>query len=133
MSDALPPVVPVLRSFDETKAKEFYVDFLGFEVTFEHRFDDNAPLYMGLRRGDAVLHLSEHFGDACPGAAVRIRIDRLSDYCATLRDKDYKHSRPGAPQEQPWGGKELSISDPFGNRLTLVDAPSAADHGSRVE
>ncbi|MDD9965776.1 MAG: glyoxalase superfamily protein, partial [Myxococcales bacterium] len=120
---SLPPVVPVLRSFDERKAKEFYVDFLGFAVTFEHRFDDNAPLYMGLRRGDVVLHISEHFGDACPGAAIRIRIEDLSDYCEVLRDKDYKYVSPGAPEERPWGGKELSIQDPFGNRLTLVDAP----------
>jgi len=26
------PAVPILRSFDEAKAKELYVDFLGFTV-----------------------------------------------------------------------------------------------------
>jgi hypothetical protein len=25
-------IVPILRSFDEAKAKEFYVDFLGFSI-----------------------------------------------------------------------------------------------------
>jgi hypothetical protein len=30
--------IPILRIFDETKAREFYLDFLGFSVEFEHRF-----------------------------------------------------------------------------------------------
>ena len=34
---------PILRSFDEVKAREFYVSFLGFDVVFEHRFHE-APL-----------------------------------------------------------------------------------------
>jgi len=35
------PITPVLRIFDEPKAKEFYVDFLGFTKVFEHRFGEN--------------------------------------------------------------------------------------------
>lgn len=31
--------VPVLRSFDETRAREFYIDYLHFSVEWEHRFD----------------------------------------------------------------------------------------------
>lgn len=42
----LDPAIPVLRIYDIAKAKEFYVDFLGFAIDWEHRFDDNAPLYM---------------------------------------------------------------------------------------
>ena len=30
---------PILRIFDEAKAKEFYVAFLGFKVDWEHRFE----------------------------------------------------------------------------------------------
>jgi catechol 2,3-dioxygenase-like lactoylglutathione lyase family enzyme len=30
---------PILRIFDEAKAREFYVDFLGFKVDWEHRFE----------------------------------------------------------------------------------------------
>ena len=36
---------PILRIFDEAKAKEFYVDFLGFKVDWEHRFEPGLPLY----------------------------------------------------------------------------------------
>ena len=34
---------PVFRSFDEAKAREFYVDWLGFDWTGEHRFHPGAP------------------------------------------------------------------------------------------
>ena len=37
---------PILRMFDVRKAREFYLDFLGFKVDFEHRFEPSLPLYM---------------------------------------------------------------------------------------
>lgn len=39
-------IAPLIRIFDESKAKEFYVEFLGFNIDFEHRDSDDAPLYM---------------------------------------------------------------------------------------
>ena len=44
------PATPIFRMFDQAKAREFYVDYLGFAVVFEHRFEENFPLYMGLER-----------------------------------------------------------------------------------
>src|SRR5689334_13353243 len=69
---------PILRSFDEKRAKDFYLHFLGFELVFEHRFEEWAPLYMSVKKGDCVLHLSEHYGDGCPGAALRIPVDDVN-------------------------------------------------------
>lgn len=109
--------IPILRLFDEAMTKEFYVDFLGFEITFEHRFHEGAPLYMGVKKGACELNLSGHFGDGSPGAAVRIETTALDEYAALLRGKQYKHARPGAPQDQEWGCKELAIQDPSGNKL----------------
>ena len=37
---------PILRIFDEAKARESYIDFLGFKVDWEHRFENGLPLYM---------------------------------------------------------------------------------------
>jgi catechol 2,3-dioxygenase-like lactoylglutathione lyase family enzyme len=34
--------IPIFRIFDVAKAKEFYVGFLGFQVDWEHRFDETA-------------------------------------------------------------------------------------------
>lgn len=115
---------PILRIFDEAKAKEFYVDFLGFKIDWEHRFEEGLPLYMQVSKGDCVLHLSEHFGDCCPGAAMRIETNQLENYQQELLAKNYKNSRPGI-QDTPWGSRDMSISDPFGNRLVFTDAISA--------
>ncbi len=114
----LSKITPILRSFDEAKAKEFYVDFLGFKVDFEHRFADDLPLYMGISKGDCVIHLSEHHGDCSPGSAIRIETENVDAYQQELIAKQYKYARPGV-ENQPWGSREMSISDPFGNRLTF--------------
>ena len=110
------PPIPILRMFDETKAREFYLDFLGFEVVFEHRFEPTAPLYMGVRLGDCEIHLSEHHGDGAPGAAIRIKVDDVAAFSEALLAKDYKYNRPGVI-DQTWGQREMPIPDPFGNRL----------------
>ncbi|RST31715.1 VOC family protein [Sphingomonas ginkgonis] len=110
---------PILRSFDETKTRRFYLDFLGFELVFEHRFAPDLPLYLGLRSGDCQLHLSEHFGDCSPGARVRIPVDDVRAFAAALRAKNYENARPGEPERMDWGSWELTIHDPSGNRLTF--------------
>jgi catechol 2,3-dioxygenase-like lactoylglutathione lyase family enzyme len=109
---------PILRIFDEAKAKEFYVDFLGFKVDWEHRFEPDLPLYMQISKDGCILHLSEHHGDCCPGAAVRIETTELDALHAELTAKHYKYYRPGI-EEVPWG-RDMSIKDPFGNRLTFT-------------
>jgi catechol 2,3-dioxygenase-like lactoylglutathione lyase family enzyme len=116
----LGPTTPILRIFDEAKAKEFYVGFLGFRVDWEHRFEPDAPLYMQVSRGGCVLHLSEHHGDCSPGAAVRVETSDIDALHAELAAKRYKFARPGI-QEQPWG-RDLSVKDPFGNRVTFTTA-----------
>jgi hypothetical protein len=37
-------ITPISRIFDEAKARDFYVDFLGFAVDWEHRFEPGLPL-----------------------------------------------------------------------------------------
>ncbi len=98
----LGPTIPILRIFDEAKAREFYVGFLGFVVDWEHRFGADFPLYMQVSRGGCQLHLSEHHGDASPGAQVRIAVGDLEALHAELIGKEYKYNRPGI-QAMPWG------------------------------
>jgi uncharacterized glyoxalase superfamily protein PhnB len=114
---------PILRIFDEAKAREFYLAYLGFSVVFEHRFEPGLPLYMGVRRGDCTLHLSEHHGDASPGAAMRIEVADIDALCAELAGKGYRYARP-AVEAMPWGTRDMTLADPFGNRLTFTSAIS---------
>ena len=119
------PPTPILRSFDERRAKRFYLDFLGFELLFEARFEPWAPLYIGVKKGDCVLHLSEHYGDGTPGSSVRIPVDDVKAYMAELRAKEFENSRPGEPQLQEWGSWEITIADPASNRLTFYTEDKA--------
>jgi len=48
--------IPILRIFSVEKAKEFYVDYLGFSIEFEHHFDENTPAYLQVSRAGLVLH-----------------------------------------------------------------------------
>ena len=112
-------VTPLLRVFDEEKAHAFYLDYLGFTRDWEHRFEPGMPLYQQVSRGACVLHLTEHHGDCCPGAAIRVTVDDIDALHAELAAKPYAHARPGI-EEMPWDSREMSIKDPFGNRLTFV-------------
>jgi catechol 2,3-dioxygenase-like lactoylglutathione lyase family enzyme len=109
------PAIPILRIFSEDKAREFYLDFLGFTVDWEHRFEPTAPLYLQIRRGDLILHLSEHYGDATPGMSVFARVHGIDELHQELLAKNYPYARPGV-DSVPWG-REMQIADPFGNRL----------------
>jgi uncharacterized glyoxalase superfamily protein PhnB len=114
---------PILRIFDEAKAKEFYVGFLGFKVDWEHRFEPCLPLYMQISKDGCILHLSEHHGDCSPGAAMRIETEALEAFQKELAAKGYRYARPQI-EDMPWGSRDLSIRDPFGNRLTFTSAIS---------
>ena len=121
---SLSRVTPILRMNDEAKTREFYVDFLGFQVDWEHRFEGDFPLYMQVSKGDCILHLSEHYGDGSPGASIRIAVTGLDDYQRELFAKEFKFSRPGI-QSMPWGTREMTIRDPAYNRLSFEEAAAA--------
>jgi catechol 2,3-dioxygenase-like lactoylglutathione lyase family enzyme len=107
--------IPILRSFDEQKAREFYLDFLDFKIVFEHRFAPDLPLYMEVARGSLRLHISGHHGDATPGSTVFIPMTGVQALHRELAAKHYGHARPGI-EHAPWGDV-LEVADPFGNRL----------------
>lgn len=117
--------IPILRIFSIEKAIEFYVDFLGFKVDWEHRFGDNFPVYMQVSRGNLLLHLSEHHGDASPGSTVFVWMRDIAAFHAELMAKDYRYNKPGL-EEAVWDGKLVQVSDPFGNRIRFSE-PNKAD------
>ncbi|TJZ72988.1 glyoxalase superfamily protein [Chitiniphilus eburneus] len=108
--------IPLLRIFDIAKARAFYLDYLGFTLDWEHRFEPTLPLYMQVSRGAVTLHLTEHHGDCCPGAAVFIQTTGVEALHAELIARGYAFLRPGIEQA-PWGARLLKLTDPFGNRL----------------
>ena len=114
--------IPILRIFSADKAREFYLGFLGFTLDWEHRFGENFPLYAQVSRAGLVLHLSEHHGDATPGAAVFLPVEGIAALHAELIARDYAYARPGLDTVD-WG-VQMQISDPFGNTLRFCERRS---------
>lgn len=114
------PPVPIIRIFDETRAREFYLGFLGMTLDWEHRFEPGTPLYCQVSRGALKLQLSEHSGDASPGANMLVRMTGVEAWQRELVGKNYKYNRPGL-ERQDWG-LECEVIDPFGNRIRFLEA-----------
>lgn len=117
-------VIPILRIFDYSKAIEFYVDWLGFRVEWEHRFEENTPVYIGVRMNNCLLHLSEHHGDGTPGTRVYISCTGLKNYHNGLLEKQYKYNRPGL-EETFYNTWQVAVNDPFGNIILFNEEKTA--------
>jgi len=102
-------LVPVLYATDAAKSAGWYAR-LGFSVEGEHRFAPGLPFYLFLKRGDVSLHLSEHKGDARPGGLVYFYVDDITGFSAEF-DVEIR--------EQPWGTREIHLTDPDGNRIRV--------------
>ena len=116
----LQTAIPILRIFSVEKAKEFYLEFLGFSIDWEYRFGDNFPLYAQISRTGLRLHLSEHHGDASPGSTVFILMRGIAEYHRELMGKDYRYYKPSI-EDVPWGARVMQVGDPFGNRLRFQE------------
>jgi hypothetical protein len=118
--------IPVLRSLDEVRAREFYIDYLSFTVVWEHRFEDGLPLYMRLRRGRFVLDLSEHHGDGTPGSTVWVPVEDVEALQRELHATGYPRMNPGIDVDSP-GGPTMEVIDPFSNTIRFCQNTSGAD------
>ena len=116
MTVAFQKTIPIGRIFSVEKAKELYVDYLGFTVAWEHHFEENTPAYLQVSRGGLTLHLSEHHGDACPGSTVFVWMTGIEDFHQEITGKGYKYLRPGM-ETTVYEAKCVEVIDPFGNRI----------------
>lgn len=113
-------VHPVLPCRDVASAIDFYVDKLGFALTFQ---DTSDPRYAGVRRDDVELHLQWH--DPKEWAQVErpmlrflvADVDALHD---ELRSKGVFHQNT-ALRDTPWGTREFAFYDLNQNGLTFSD------------
>ena len=114
----LQSAIPVLRIFDADIARQFYVDWLGFTLDWQHQFEPTLPKYLQVSRGTVVLHLSEHYGDCSPGAKIIINTDDVGALHAELGTRPNPRMRPGI-EIAPWNAKVMLVTDPFGNRISF--------------
>lgn len=119
--------IPVLRIFSVDRAREFYVDFLGFTMDFGGPSSGgDSPFYGQVSRARTSLQLTEAEYDPYPGATVHIWLDGVQDLHHELdeRRQTVKVWSPAvwapAPEEAPWG-MVMTIADPFGNTLRFTE------------
>ena len=108
--------VPILRIFDEQKAKEFYIGFLGMKLDWQHRFEEGFPVYMQVSRDNLVFHLTEHSGDCTPGAKVFMNTTEIDSFYKEITSRDYKYNKPEITTAA-WDARVFEVIDPFSNRI----------------
>ncbi|WP_311222696.1 MULTISPECIES: glyoxalase superfamily protein [unclassified Acidovorax] len=111
--------MPLLRIEGVDRALRFYAGLLGFAVDWEQRVDGDAPRSLQVSRAGCVLMLSEHEADGTAGATVFLNCTGLVAFHAELIARGYAVMRPGV-EKAPWGGDQMTVTDPFGNRLRFV-------------
>ena len=115
-------VFPIVGTADISRARRFYEEALGAEVTHEATDDTGAPVYVGLNVGAAHIGLSQDlrsgpqppprgsiwmYADSCDGA-----VDRLRRHGAQILDE---------PREGSAGDRLARVRDPDGNELLIAE------------
>ena len=116
-SASFPRVIPTLRVTDEERSRAFYVDGLGFNVDWTHRFEPNFPALLQLSRDGMIFYLSQHVMDCAVGGLIHLFVDSVDDWYAQLVRNGVAIELP--PTDQPWGLREMHLLDPDGNRLRI--------------
>jgi len=113
--------VPVIPADDISQAKQFYIDKLGFRVTFEQ--SDGKSGIMGVERGTISMTIdapmSGHARDAC----VSLNVDDADRYYREWREK-VEIKNP--PRDEYWGARTFSVHDPSDNTIFVIGPQTPA-------
>lgn len=107
--------IPTFRILDYAKAMEFYVDGLGFEIDWEHRFGPTEPVYLQISRNGLTLHLSENERFKT-GVIIFVECMGLIQLHNELTNRKTEIEFP-KPEKTNWQTIQMEIEDPFGNLL----------------
>src|SRR5690349_9443586 len=102
--------IPILPAEDLAVAKTFYVERLGFRVTFEASADGRTGL-LGLERGTIRLTLDSPMAGHGRNACVSLEV---TDPDAYYREWSAKVSVLRPPRDEEWGARTFDLLDPSG-------------------
>jgi uncharacterized glyoxalase superfamily protein PhnB len=108
--------VPILPGDDLSVAKEFYVDRLGFTLQWEATEDGKNGL-MGVGRGTIELTIDCPMSGHGRQAVASLRVNSADAYYEEWQGK-VSMKRP--PQDEWWGARTFSVTDPFDNTLFVI-------------
>ena len=110
-------VMPTLRITNYARSKEFYVDGLGFQVDWEHRFEPGFPVFVQVSREGLAFFLTEHTGDCAVGGLVHLYIEDVDAWYSEFQRKGVPVQEP--PDEYLQGLRSMTVVDPDGNKLHI--------------
>jgi catechol 2,3-dioxygenase-like lactoylglutathione lyase family enzyme len=108
---------------DVDRAKEFYVEKLGFNADHDHRVSDEVRFVQLTPPGSAcsIAFGTGIGGSMQPGQQDSIQVV-IDDADAVLADLRAKGVDAEGVDEQAWG-RFVTVTDPDGNRWTLQQMP----------
>jgi catechol 2,3-dioxygenase-like lactoylglutathione lyase family enzyme len=110
-------VMPTLRITNYAKAKAFYVNGLGFQIDWEHRFEPHFPVFMQVSRSELSFFLTEHAGDCPPGGLVHLYVPDVDAWFTEFQSRGVPIHEP--PNESLQGLRDMTVRDPDGNKLRI--------------
>ncbi len=112
---------------NQDKAKNFYVNKLGFELRSDEPMGPSRWLSVAPKGAVTELVLYkvdsnwEHYRQVVgKSQAITFDVSDMDALCRTLKAKDVHFALE--PEHQPWGTQAI-IQDDEGNRLILVERP----------
>lgn len=111
-------VIPALRITDYTRSKKFYVDGMGFNIDWEHRFEPSFPVFVQLTRDEMTIYLTEHTGDCQVGGLVHFFVPNVDHWYSELKSKDELHMIE-PPNNDLEGLRMMTVIDPDTNQLRI--------------
>ena len=116
---------PSLTVNDVAKSLAWYRDILGCAIEETWKDDAGVPMGYSLRAGDVSFMIGQ---DDWKKGRDRKKGEGFRIFCTTSRDVDSIAERIKAkggrldqePRDQPWGMRDISLSDPDGFKITIA-------------
>jgi catechol 2,3-dioxygenase-like lactoylglutathione lyase family enzyme len=108
-------VMPTLRMTNYARGKAFYVERLGFQIDWEHRFEPHFPVFMQVSRNGMAFFLTEHRGDCEVGGLLHLYVDDVDAWYAEFQAKGVSVVEP--PNNDLPGVRIMTVLDLDGNKL----------------
>ena len=116
-------VVPILNVRDVAASLAYYVDVLGFQLSWAW---GEPPTYGGVVSGRAEIQFCQD-GQGSAGTWVAVWVDDVDGLYEVLRDREVDIRQP--PTTFEWGVREMNVADPDGHRIRFSTGTEAPPDG----
>lgn len=107
---------------DAEKAKEFYVEKLGFNMDGDWKIEGKRFIQLTPHGSGCSIAIGEGITEAKPGSIDSIMLV-VKDIDSLHKELVSKGVEVTAPEKMPWGATHMYFSDPDGNKWQIQQKP----------